>query len=355
MTEYLSGHDTGTDEGLKDALDYAYALATKYGEGAAALSAEMYDAMARLSGAQVPPAVPAATADYGEVAKTVQGIMKWSKLPQSVGSGVGRLVKTAGVDTTMQNALRDGAQWAWIPSGDSCAFCLMLASNGWQNASKKAIKNGHAEHIHNNCDCNYAVRFDNKTTVAGYDPASIKAQFDATEGDTWDEKVKNMRREHDAEKRAQSGGKETGGHHYPPKPEEKTKGIIAANCYESFSRVDDSEIIARNTGFDVEDIRAIRSHIFFSKHNLDDGYERFAPDYDMAVAWDRLKKGNFLSRDLTLLNHELLESRIEKEYTSLREAHEKAQEQFDWAKQLVEETEGRGEKDGLLQTYIQKK
>lgn len=193
MTEYLSGHDTGTDEGLKDALDYAYALATKYGEGAAALSAEMYDAMARLSGVEVPPAEPAATADYGEVAKTVQGIMKWSKLPKSVGSGVGRLVKTAGVDTTMQNALRDGAQWAWIPSGDSCAFCLMLASNGWQNASKKAIKNGHAEHIHNNCDCNYAVRFNKDTDVEGYDPEKYKAIYDNAEGDTSKEKLASMR------------------------------------------------------------------------------------------------------------------------------------------------------------------
>ena len=204
MEEYLRAHSLETDEGLKDALDYAWALSTKYGEGAAALSCEMYDAMARLSNMEVPLAEPAAVAEYGEVAKTVQGIMKWSTLPQSIGAGVGRLVKQAGADTTLQNAIRDGAQFAWIPSGDSCPFCLMLASNGWQNASKKAIKNGHAEHIHNNCDCNYAVRFDDNTTVAGYDPASIKAQFDATEGDTWDEKVKNMRREHDAAKRGLS-------------------------------------------------------------------------------------------------------------------------------------------------------
>lgn len=69
----------------------------------------------------------------------------------------------------------------------------------------------------------------------------------------------------------------------------------------------------------------------------------------MAVAWKRLQEGNYLPRDITLLNHELLESYIEKEYNlSAREAHNKAQETYNWAKQLMEETEGKGEEDDLL-------
>lgn len=195
MESFLVQNDTSTDAGLKAALDYAYALSTVYGEGAAALSCEMYDAMAMLSEVNVPPAVPAPTADYGDVAKTVQGIMKWSKLPQSIGAGVGRLVKQTGADTTLQNALRDGAEWAWIPQGDTCAFCIMLASNGWQKASRKALKNGHAEHIHSNCDCTYAVRFNEKTTVAGYDPGKYKAEYDDADGGNWREKLNSLRRE----------------------------------------------------------------------------------------------------------------------------------------------------------------
>lgn len=195
MTEYLKTHDTSTKDGMKAAVDVAYALATKYGEGAAALSCEMYDAVAELSGVTVPMAEPADTATYEDAAKTVYGIMKHSNKPEAVGSGVGRLVKMAGVDTTIKNGMRDGAQFAWIPSGDTCAFCMMLASNGWRNISKKALKNGHAEHIHSNCDCTYAVRFDDNSDVAGYDPEKIKAQFENVEGYTWDEKLKNMRRE----------------------------------------------------------------------------------------------------------------------------------------------------------------
>lgn len=51
--------------------------------------------------------------------------------------GVSRLVKRAGADTTLKNAQRDGAEFAWVPHGDSCAFCLTLASRGWQRASQR--------------------------------------------------------------------------------------------------------------------------------------------------------------------------------------------------------------------------
>lgn len=180
-------------------IDYAFGLATKYGEAAAALSAEMYDAMAFLEKAAVPAAVPARTATYSTVAKTVQGVAKQSQNPDEMAGAVSRLVKQAGADTTLQNALRDGAEFAWIPAGDTCAFCITLASRGWQPASKKAIKNGHAEHIHSNCDCTYAIRFDSSTQVRGYDPAKYRAMYDGAEGATPKDKINAMRRQFYAE------------------------------------------------------------------------------------------------------------------------------------------------------------
>lgn len=156
-------------------IDYAYAIATKYGEGSAAMACEMYDAIAALNGANVPPAMPAEPATRWETTKAVRGTLLMNE--EVMPAAVGRLVKLAGVDTIQQNAIRDGAEWAWIPSGDSCAFCRMLASNGWQKASVKAIKNGHAQHIHNNCDCTYAVRFDGKSTVSGYDPDALYEEY----------------------------------------------------------------------------------------------------------------------------------------------------------------------------------
>lgn len=181
----------------KELIDYAYALATKYGEGAAAAAAEMYDAIAMASKANVPPAVPAPTATYDEVAKAVNGTLKQS--PDIVPGAVSRLVKTAGVDTTMQNALRDGAYWAWVPRGETCSFCIMLASNGWQRASKKALKNGHAEHIHANCDCTYVVRFGDNLSVEGYDPQQYLDMYNDADGTRWQDKLNSMRRDFYAE------------------------------------------------------------------------------------------------------------------------------------------------------------
>lgn len=185
----------GSETVRKEVIDYAYALAKTYGESAAAAACEMYDAIAKLEGVLLPAAVPAETATYGEVAKTVNGMIKQNASAETMGSAVGRLVKRAGVDTTMQNALRDGAEWAWVPSGDSCAFCLMLASNGWQRASKNAIRGGHAEHIHSNCDCTYAIRFDSRSSVAGYVPEKYREIYDDADGSRWQDKLNSMRRD----------------------------------------------------------------------------------------------------------------------------------------------------------------
>lgn len=196
-----NGHDIYADpEMAKAVIDYAYALATKYGEGAGALASQMYDALAELSGKAVPPAVPAPTATYGEVAKAVYGTNLQSKNPQVMADAIGRLVKMASADTMQQNALRDGAEWAWIPRGDTCAFCLMLASNGWQRASKKALRNGHAMHIHANCDCTYAIRFSSDVEVEGYnDGAEYRKMYYSAEGSTPEERVNSMRRDFYAE------------------------------------------------------------------------------------------------------------------------------------------------------------
>ena len=177
----------------KELIDYAYRLTQQYGEASAALSCEMYDALAELAGGGYLPAEPAATATYPEVAKAVNGTIKTGN-KNIVAEAVGRLVKMTGVDTTMQNAIRDGAEWAWVPRGETCAFCITLASRGWQPASKAALKNGHAEHIHANCDCTYAVRFDDSTYVSGYDPGLYQKMYYGAEGSTPKDKINAMRR-----------------------------------------------------------------------------------------------------------------------------------------------------------------
>lgn len=177
MADYLAAHGTGDTDAL---IAYAHALVTKYGEGSAELACQMYDTLAAAAKAGVPAAEPAQTAAYSEVARMVQAT---KASPPQIQQGVSRLVKRAGADTTLKNALRDGAEFAWVPQGDTCPFCLTLASRGWQKASQAAIKGGHAEHIHANCDCEYAIRFDGRSTVAGYDPEKYLRQYRAADGD----------------------------------------------------------------------------------------------------------------------------------------------------------------------------
>lgn len=184
MRQYIDTHGTGDADAL---ITYAAALVTKYGEGSAELACQMYDALAEAANAGVPAAEPAAPADYGEVARMVNATKNQN--PANLPNGVSRLVKRAGADTTLKNAVRDGAEWAWVPHGDTCPFCIMLASNGWQKASSKVLKGGHADHIHANCDCEFAIRFDHNTTVAGYDPEKYLKQYRDAGGD-----INKMRR-----------------------------------------------------------------------------------------------------------------------------------------------------------------
>lgn len=184
MREYIGSHGT---ENTADLIAYAYGLVTKYGEGSAELACQMYDALAEAANAGVPAAEPAVPADYGEVARMVNATKNQN--PANLPNGVSRLVKRAGADTTLKNAVRDGAEWAWVPHGDTCPFCITLASNGWQKASSKVLKGGHAEHIHANCDCEFAIRFDHNTTVAGYDPEKYLKQYRDAGGD-----INKMRR-----------------------------------------------------------------------------------------------------------------------------------------------------------------
>lgn len=182
--DYVTTHNVFTPEGTDALIAFCYGLATKYGEAAGTLAAELYDTLALAENAAVAPAIPAATATMDETAKTVVGTLKTGN-NEIVSSAVGRLVKTAGVDTTIQNAIRDGAEFAWIPQGDTCPFCLTLASRDWHPASEKALKNGHAEHIHANCDCTYAVRFDGKSTVEGYRPKEYLSMYKEAPLDQW--------------------------------------------------------------------------------------------------------------------------------------------------------------------------
>jgi hypothetical protein len=189
MQAWIDKNGTGDRNKL---IEYANALVQHYGQASGALSCKMYEATAEAQGVTVQTAEIAELPEYEAVGKAVNGTLKQS---QNVADTVGRLVKQVGADTTLKNGRRDGAEWAWVPHGDTCAFCITLASRGWQKMSWEALKGNHAEHIHAHCDCQYAVRFDGKSTVEGYDPDKYLAQYNSAKGNSSQAKINALRRE----------------------------------------------------------------------------------------------------------------------------------------------------------------
>lgn len=189
---YIDKHGLDDVDGL---INYANKVVAKYGNASATMNALMYDAMAELEGMTLPAAELAPLPEYGDVAKAVQGTLKTSKNVSELAGAVSRLVKLTGQDTMLMNGIRDRAQFAWIPSGDTCAFCITLASRGWQNISSKALRNGHAEHIHSNCDCVYMVRHSENVNVRGYDPDKYYQMYEESPGTKPKDKINSMRRE----------------------------------------------------------------------------------------------------------------------------------------------------------------
>lgn len=188
IRRYIEANGLDPDD-TEELIQYAYRVSSRYGQAAAAVACEMYDATAIAQGVSLAAAVPAEVATFSEVAASVNATRTSEAL---VPQAVSRLVKQAAADTTLQNAARDKAEYAWIAVGDTCAYCIAISAEGWKptNYDDKYV---HADHIHANCDCQFAVRFDHKSNVSGYNPDRFKKMY-YNGGQTAKERINNLRR-----------------------------------------------------------------------------------------------------------------------------------------------------------------
>jgi len=119
---------------------------------------------------------------------------------RAIASAVAADVKRQATNTIMLNAQKNGAEYAWIPGGnETCAFCIAIASAGWQPARKATAMGMHADHIHDNCKCEFAIRFDESTKYDGYDPQKYADIYDEADGRSSQAKINSIRREQYAE------------------------------------------------------------------------------------------------------------------------------------------------------------
>lgn len=211
---------------------------------------------------------------------------------------------------------------------DVCSICKAL--DGKHFKIEDMMPGTNAPPMHPRCHC----------SVAAYeDSEDYEKWLDFLEQGGTTEKWKRLKKSEN----------QTGGKWYKPYDKTDTRDVAASKAYRKISRRNDVKTIARNSGFSEQDIKQIKRHIFYNKHQTYDGYKTLYPDYDMAVAWNRLHKGEQLERDILLLHHELLESTLEKKYNlSIAEAHRRAKERYDWEQKLLEDLEEGMEEDGLL-------
>lgn len=164
------------------------AVLDTYSLAAGQASADFFDASREIAvGSRLGAAVATGRdhdATEGAIRAFVEKVLKGDidSFNSAVISRVGYELKRSAGQTMMENAARDPLKprFARVPSGgETCKFCLMLASRGFVYHSKKTA--GEFGHYHDNCDCRIVASWD-KDGVEGYDPTSYLNEWRGREG-----------------------------------------------------------------------------------------------------------------------------------------------------------------------------
>ena len=176
-----------------------------HGKATAALAASWFDQVAKASKANVDKAF--VVNDPVKLRNQRMAIALRKSLPKlvagddegfckAIASAVAADVKRQATNTVMLNAQKNGAEYAWIPGGEeTCAFCIALAANGWQPAARATALGEHADHIHDNCMCEFAIRFDKSTDYSSYDAQKYSEIYADADGRSSQDKINSIRRD----------------------------------------------------------------------------------------------------------------------------------------------------------------
>ena len=172
-------------------LDFYPELVTAYGDAAALLAADFYDATRN-----VPPSAARFTAVLSQpvVTDQSQAAARWGVGPlfqsaplpadafSRLSGALQRLVLQPGRSTQIDSALRDPQRmgFARVPVGATCPFCTMLASRGFVYANERAA--GESNKWHNRCDCVIVSGRSLSDLPDDYDVDEYLRRYQASEG-----------------------------------------------------------------------------------------------------------------------------------------------------------------------------
>lgn len=166
LTQFWAALNTlGNPEVVRDSmLAFFPELVTAYGDTAAVLGADWYDALRN-----VPPSAASFSAAIAQPAPITQaqGTVRWAMGPlfaadpapaavlKRLSGAAQRLVLQPGRDSVFQSAGTDPVRTAVarVPSGsETCKWCIRLAARGAVYGSERAA-GGEGNHFHDDCNC----------------------------------------------------------------------------------------------------------------------------------------------------------------------------------------------------------
>lgn len=165
-------------------LEFVPALVDEYGDVAATVSAEWFEATI---GGNVTMATPVRREALERGVRSAAGHLWTPAADEIVGSlalRVDKWVKQQGRETIVLSSDRNNVSWARIPTGaHTCAFCYMLASRGAVYGTEDAAKKSHGK-----CDCVISPVRGDDDWPEDYDPDELYAvyqeAFYASDGST---------------------------------------------------------------------------------------------------------------------------------------------------------------------------
>lgn len=177
--------EAATDEFMDDfedgmtrdeVVELATRIAQKYSYLGCELGAQWYDLCSEMAGLDVDPAyLPEVDVDELEgKAQAAFGRAQGSTLIGEVfnyylQNQIERSIRMTGDANLWRDYERGtaGGRWARVPVGDTCAWCLMLASQGAWYLSEDTANGIDPGHYHDGCDC-VAVYHADPDSISGY-------------------------------------------------------------------------------------------------------------------------------------------------------------------------------------------
>ena len=158
-----------------EAMEIAKRIAEKFAFYGAELGAQWYDFCSQVAGVDVPPAelYPLESEDIAISAEAYRqdalGKTPGEIFDEFISEQIAKSIRATGSANLHRdyNRGRVPGRWARVPVGETCAFCLMLASQGAWYLSRESALGEEAGHYHRKCDCK-AVYHADPESIAGY-------------------------------------------------------------------------------------------------------------------------------------------------------------------------------------------